>query len=79
MCVTVFTRLLSIKNLMKNCSWRGHNEDLILCFKILGLFNNKFSRSNPDIVVLYWYIAGRPGYVVIFCQSRDNFSEIFNI
>ena len=33
------------------------------------------SRSNPDIVVLYWYIAGHPGYVVNFCQNRDNFCQ----
>ena len=24
----------------------------------------KISRSNPDIVLMYWYIAGHPGYVV---------------
>ena len=30
-----------------------------------------FSRSNPDIVILFWSIAGHPGYVVNLYVSRD--------
>ena len=43
-----------------------------------GVINFKdFSRSNPDIVVLYWYIAGHPGYVVNLCQTRDKFFKSY--